>query len=51
MVDSLLIKKGVGQSDSVLLQNYEDPNEFIENLRIRYAANCIYVNFLKFSCI
>ena len=37
-------EKTIGQEDSVLLERYTDEREFIENLRIRYEANAIYVS-------
>ena len=34
----------IGVQDSVLLENYENEDTFIENLRKRFKANLIYVS-------
>ena len=34
----------VGVQDFVLLENYTDPNAFIENLKKRFKENLIYVS-------
>lgn len=33
----------VGIEDFVLLENYQDPEAFLDNLRVRYDAKLIYV--------
>ncbi len=37
-------RERIGLDDFVLLDNYDDQEEFIENLRIRHRADIIYVD-------
>ena len=38
--------EAVGVDDFVLLENHTDPEAFLDNLRVRYNANIIYVRYI-----
>lgn len=40
----------IGVQDSVLLENHESEDSFLENLRKRFKANLIYVSLPVFPC-
>lgn len=42
-LDNLHQRDKVGVDDFVLLENFEDKDAFLENLRKRYKENIIYV--------
>lgn len=41
----------VGLQDQVLLENFENDKDFIENLRKRFQENIIYVRFFSKSSL
>lgn len=45
-LDNLHQRDKVGVDDFVLLENFEDKDAFLENLRKRYKENIIYVRFV-----
>ena len=44
MESALHQRDHIGVQDSVLLENYESEDAFLENLRKRFKANLIYVS-------
>ena len=44
MESALHQRDHIGVQDSVLLENYESEDTFLENLRKRFKANLIYVS-------
>lgn len=45
-LDNLHQRDKVGVDDFVLLENFEDKDAFLENLRKRYKENIIYVRLV-----
>jgi len=50
MESALHQRDHIGVQDSVLLENHESEDAFLENLRKRFKANLIYVSIPGFSC-
>jgi len=50
MESALHQRDHIGVQDSVLLENHESEDAFLENLRKRFKANLIYVSIPVFSC-
>lgn len=49
MESALHARDKIGVQDFVLLEDYNNVNAFLENLRKRFRANLIYVSY-KHSC-
>ena len=47
----LNLQNPIGLNDFVLLEDFTNQDAFIENLRIRYDSDIIYVNFLKIDLL
>ena len=50
MESALHQRDHIGVQDSVLLENHESEDAFLENLRKRFKANLIYVSIPVFPC-
>ena len=49
-MENLLKRDKVGVDDFVLLENYQDKDVFLENLRKRFNEKIIYVSRTKKNC-